>query len=218
MTGHKYSRLDASPPPPPFPPSNKQKQAARQAVVDSTDLGVLSMLQVVPAYVAHESLDSVNLLIMWDSQSETLAQGTLSHVACQELARQRSRTTASNIVQHLKPALEVLLMVMLKPAHMSLADMHAFADAIVQFHNYFTRFDWESTWASSVVGHSIPSTGHSPCTYAEWHLSSCVAAAAAAAAAAADDEQSCAAAAAAAAVDEQSCAAAAAANHRLTFT
>ena len=87
MTGHKYSRLDASPPPPPFPPSNKQKQAARQAVVDSTDLGVLSMLQVVPAYVAHESLDSVNLLIMWDSQSETLAQGTLSHVACQELAR-----------------------------------------------------------------------------------------------------------------------------------
>ena len=211
------------PPPPPFPPPNKQKQAARQAVVDSTDLGVLSMLQVVPAYVAHESLDSVNLLIMWDSQSETLAQGTLSHVACQELARQRSRTTASNIVQHLKPALEVLLMVMLKPAHMSLADMHAFADAMVQFHNYFTRFDWESTWASSVVGHSIPSTGHSPCIYAEWHLSSCVAAAAAAAAAAAVaavaavDEQSCAAAAAAAAVDEQSCAAAAAADHRLTF-
>ena len=166
-------------------------------MVDSTDLGVLSMLQVVPAYVAHESLDSVNLLIMWDSQSETLAQGTLSHVACQELARQRSRTTASNIVQHLKPALEVLLMVMLKPAHMSLADMHAFADAMVQFHNYFTCFDWESTWASSVVGHSTPSTGLLPCIYAEWHLSSCIAAAAAA-------------------VDEQSCAAASA-DQRLTF-
>ena len=156
------------------------------------------MLQVVPAYVAHENLDSVNLLIMWDSQSETLAQGTLSHVACQELARQRSRTTASNIVQHLKPALEVLLMVMLKPAHMSLADMHAFADAMVQFHNYFTRFDWESTWASSVVGHSVPSSCHPSCIYAEWHLSSCAAAAAAAAA-----------------VDQQSCAVA---DERVTFT
>lgn len=146
-------------PSPPFHlPPNAIKQAARQAVLDSIDLSVLSVLQVVPAYVAHENLDSVNLLIMWDSQSETLAQGTLSHVACQELARQRSRTTASNIVQHFKPALEMLLMVMLKPAHMSLADMHAFADAMVQFHNYFTRFDWESTWASSLVGHRIPST------------------------------------------------------------
>jgi hypothetical protein len=115
------------------------------------------VLQVVPAYVAHENLDSVNLLIMWDSQSETLAQGTLSNVACQELARQRSRTTASNIVQHLKPALEVLLMVMLKPAHMSSADMHAFADAMVEFHNYFIRVDWESTWASSLVGRSVAS-------------------------------------------------------------
>ena len=112
------------------------------------------MLQVVPAYVAHENLNSVNLLIMWDSQSETMAQGTLSHVACQELARQRSQTTAANIVQHLKPALQVLLMVMLKPAHMSLADMHAFADALVEIHNYFTCFDWESTWASSLVSHS----------------------------------------------------------------
>ena len=112
------------------------------------------MLQVVPAYVAHENLDSVSLLIMWDSQSETLAQGTLSQVACQELSRQKFRTIEANIVQHLKPALQVLLMVMLKPAHMSLADMHAFADALVQIHNYFTCFDWENTWASSLVGYS----------------------------------------------------------------
>lgn len=146
----------------PAPPQLAKRTKAglvRQAALESNDLGVLSVLQVVPAYVAHENLDSVILLIMWDSQSETLAQGTLSHVACQELARQRSRTTASNIVQHLKPALEVLLMVMLKPAHMSLADMHAFADAMVEFHNYFTRFEWESTWASAVVAHSIPQQG-----------------------------------------------------------
>ena len=88
---------------------------------------------------------------MWDSQSETLAQGSMSHLAYQQLEQQRSRTSAANIVQHFKPALQVLLMVLLKPAHMSLADMHAFADAMVQIHNYFTCFDWESTWASPLV-------------------------------------------------------------------
>ncbi len=38
---------------------------------------------------------------------------------------------------------------------MCLADMHAFADAMMEFHNNFTCFDWEGTWASLVVGDSI---------------------------------------------------------------
>lgn len=89
--------------------------------------------------------------MMWDSQGENLAQGCLSHVACQELSWRQSSTNDANIKQHLLPALEVLLMVMMKPAHMSLADMDAFAEAIVQIHNFFTCFDWEKTWASNLV-------------------------------------------------------------------
>ena len=106
-------------------------------------------------YVSHDNLDSVNLLMMWDSQGENLAQGCLSQVACQELTRRQFLTSNANIKQHLLPALEVLLMVMLKPAHMSLADMDAFAAAVVQIHNCFTCFDWESTSASHLVSHQL---------------------------------------------------------------
>lgn len=112
-----------------------------------------------PIYVSHDNLDSVNLLIMWDSQGESLAQGCLSHVACQELSRRQLLTNDANIRQHLLPALEVLLMVMLKPAHMSLADMDAFAEAVVQIHNFFTCFDWERTWASHLVSNSLTNPG-----------------------------------------------------------
>ena len=116
-------------------------------------------------YVSHDNLDSVNLLMMWDSQGENLAQGCLSHVACQELSRRQFLTNDANIKQHLLPALEVLLMVMLKPAHMSLADVDAFAEAVVQIHNFFSCFDWERTWASPLVSsNSCESTLHPPST------------------------------------------------------
>lgn len=114
-------------------------------LIISTTYG-LSM-QVNPSYVKHSTLRQVNLVIMWDGQHDAPAQNALGPLPYVTLSR-RQYVTSPQIIKHrFLPALEVLLMAMVKSANLSAADLHAFGTAVCDIHAFFQGCDWTLTWA-----------------------------------------------------------------------
>ncbi len=108
-------------------------------------------MQVQPGYVDHKTLDSVDLLIMWDGQYPTPAQNALAAVPYIDLSWRQYLTRATSIKHNFVPVLDVFLMVLLKSSFLSAADVQAFGEAIMQMWRYFQIYDWERTWASPQV-------------------------------------------------------------------
>jgi hypothetical protein len=111
----------------------------------------LPHVQVQPGYVDHKTLDSVDLLIMWDGQYPTPAQNALAAVPYIDLSWRQYLTRATSIKHNFVPVLDVFLMVLLKSSFLSAADVQAFGEAIMQMWRYFQIYDWERTWASPQV-------------------------------------------------------------------
>ncbi|KAL0026270.1 hypothetical protein WJX77_007445 [Trebouxia sp. C0004] len=107
--------------------------------------------QVQPGYIDHKTLDSVDLLIMWDGQYPTPAQNALAAVPYIDLSWRQYLTRATSIKHNFVPVLDVFLMVLLKSSFLSAADVQAFGEAIMQMWRYFQIYDWERTWASPQV-------------------------------------------------------------------
>lgn len=108
-------------------------------------------IQVNPGYVDHKTLDSVELLIMWDGQYETPAQNALAAVPYMEISWRQYITRAATIKHKFVPVIDVFLMVLLKSSFLSMADVQAFSEAVMQMWRYFQIYDWERTWSSPQV-------------------------------------------------------------------
>ncbi|KAL3151781.1 hypothetical protein ABBQ38_012755 [Trebouxia sp. C0009 RCD-2024] len=107
--------------------------------------------QVNPGYVNHKTLDSVELLIMWDGQYPTPAQNALAAVPYTDISWRQYITRAVIIKRNFLPILEVFLMVLLKSSFLSAADVQAFSESVMQMWRYFQIHDWERTWNSPQV-------------------------------------------------------------------
>lgn len=84
---------------------------------------------------------------MWDGQHDAPAQNSLGHVPYTLLSRRQYITSSQAILQRFLPAMEVILMAMLKSANLSPADLHAFMTAVSDVHSFFQTCDWAAAWA-----------------------------------------------------------------------